>query len=191
MTTRDTTKRPPKPRLPGRGRAGADAAAAAAPASLETVAARLEEVRDLVAGVDAALRPRGRVGDVEAEEHALLNLVDAIVDRRTERVLLPLAHLAILLDRVGADAAGIDRVALLHESGVQLDLVLDALGLERIAPARGDEADPWLHEEVEVVEASEQAEGLVEWLVRPGIRVRGGKTLVPALVATSGGRGGA
>jgi hypothetical protein len=126
---------------------------------------------------------------VNAEEHALLNLVDSIVDRRTERVLLPLAHLATLLDRLVVSRDADDARDLLLEAGAQLSVVLEALGLERIDPARGAESDPWLHEEVDVVAGSELDEGLIERVLRPGIRIRGGRTLVPALVAVAGGAG--
>jgi molecular chaperone GrpE (heat shock protein) len=195
MSAKDAPPRkPPKPRLPSRARAAVKGAVAP-PGERRTrvttsdLADRLDRLAQMVEALEAALAPRERSKDVAAEEHALLNLVDSIVDRRTERVLLPLAHLATLLDRLVVSTDADDAKDLILESGARLAVVLEALGLERIEPARGDESDPWLHEEVGVVTDSDLDEGLIERVVRPGIRIRGGRTLVPALVAVAGGTG--
>lgn len=185
-------KRPPKPRLPGRAKSAVkvvdgDAGGRRRRVTTVQLADRLDEVAQGVERIEQAIAPKDRSSEVSADEHALLNLVDAIVDRRTEGVLLPLAHLATILDRLVDCPDPADQPDLLAESRVQLDVVLESLGLERIAPQRGDESDPWLHEEVDVVERSDLEEGLILRLVRPGIRISGGKTLVPALVAVSGG----
>lgn len=187
-----SARRPPKPKLPTRGRAAVRGDQEASPkdprrrVTTAEVADKLDRLTASVQSVEQALAPRERSGEVEAEEHALLNLVDAIVDRRTDQVLLPLAHLVTLLDRLVACPDPEDQRPLLLESTVQLDAVLQSLGLERIAPVIGDESDPWLHEEVDLVTDCEIEPGLVVRLVRPGVRVRGGKTLIPALVAVSG-----
>jgi len=183
-------RRPPKPKLPSRATVKDDArkkgsAGSKGRVTTASLAERLDRVVDAVETIEAALAPQSRSHEVTAEENALLNLVDAIVDRRTENVLLPLAQLATLLDRLLACDDIYDRKDLIQESNVQLAVVLESLGLERIAPARGDESDPWLHEEVDLVVDSDLDDGLIERVVRPGIRIRGGRTLLPALVAVS------
>jgi molecular chaperone GrpE (heat shock protein) len=132
--------------------------------------------------VELALCPRQHASDVAAEEHALLNLLDSIVDRRTEALLLPVARLAAQLDRAGRTADSALRERLERDARVELEEVLGALGLERISAAQGDELQPLLHEEVGEAAVPGLEEGLVAELVRAGYRVRGGRVLLPALV---------
>lgn len=189
-----TPRKPPKPKPPSKAKAKAKAKGAkgakgtkgAKPrVTTAVLAERLEQVAGSVEAIAAALSPKERSEEVTAEENALLNLVDAIVDHRTERVLLPLAQLATLLDRLGSSDDAREQGELIQESATHIGVVLEALGLERISPNRGDEADPWFHEEVDFVTESDLEDGLIERVLRPGIRIRGGKTLIPALVSIS------
>lgn len=196
MVPSTMSRKPPKPRLPSRAkgaikdssRAGERGAAPARKGRVTTaeLAERLDRVAGAVERMERRLTPPEGSGEEGAEEQALLNLVDAIVDRRTEGALVPLARLATLVERLAA--AGLDeRTELARDTLEQLALVLEALGIERVSPSRGDELNPLLHQEVEERPDTELDEGLVVNVVRPGFRVRGGRLLIPALVAVSGG----
>ena len=186
------SRRPPKPKAPPRGRGaarppetGGEPPTATGRVTTAELAARVENLSAAVARIEDALAPRSRSADVSAEEHALLNLLDSIVDRRTEAVLLPVARLAVLVDRAATARDEDERARLLGQSAEDLGRVLEALGLEPVAPARGEAFSPLLHEEVRQDAAPDLEDGQVSELVRAGCRVRSGPVLVPALVAVA------
>jgi len=193
MTPPTSARKPPKPRLPSRVKGAykdSSRAGSSAPAGKKgrvttaEIADRLDRVADAVERIEGRLSPSN--GEVEAEEQALLRLVDAIVERRTEHALVPLARLATQVERL-ATVDSDERSELARDTLEQLALVLEALGIVKVSPARGDELNPLLHQEVEERPDTELAEGLIVSVVRPGFRVDGGRLLIPALVAVSGG----
>jgi molecular chaperone GrpE (heat shock protein) len=197
MTPPTSARKPPKPRIPARtkgahkesSKAKANSKQAAGRVTTAELASRLERVAGSVERMERLLSPSHDSTDVAAEEQALLNLVDSIVERRTEHALVPLARLATLVERL-ATVGDDERTYLAQETLEQLSLVLEGLGIDKVSPPRGSELNPLLHQEVEERPDTELEEGLIASVVRPGFRVRGGRLLIPALVAVSCGRQG-
>lgn len=198
MNTANPKRKAPKPRRPSRAKGALkDSSKKSSSKKGSTtktgrittaeLAKKLERVSDAVERVELKLSPAEEGHDTSGDEQALLNLVDSIVERRTEAALVPLARLAPLVERLATSNED-ERAGLARDTLEQLTLVLDAAGVERISPARGDELNPMHHQEVEERFDTELEEGLVVGVVRPGFRVRGGKLLIPALVAVSGGQ---
>jgi molecular chaperone GrpE (heat shock protein) len=191
---RTARKPPPKPRLPSRAKGALKDSSRKTkggteqPAKRTTtadIAARIDHVAEALERIERHLAP-SRGEDITAQEKALLDIVDRIVERRTESALVPVARLATLVERL-ATAPTDERVELARDTVDQLSLVLEALAIERVSPSRGDELDPFLHQEVEERHGTDLDEGLVVSVVRPGFRIRGGRLLIPALVAVAGG----
>ena len=198
MNAANTKRKAPKPRRPSRAKGalkdsskkgtGKKGSPAKSPrVTTAQLAQRLERVADSVDRIERKLSPSDESKGPSADEQALLNLVDAIVEGRTEAALVPLARLATLVERLAISNEE-ERAALSRDTLEQLVLVLDAAGVERISPERGEELNPMLHQEVEELFDTELDEGLCVHVVRPGFRVRGGRLLIPALVAVSGGK---
>lgn len=198
MTETKSVRKPPKPRLPARAkgalkdssrkaRGSKDAASKSKRVTVAEVAAQVEQVAEAVARIERTLAPSSGPSAHAAQERALLNLVDSIVERRTESALVPLVRLATLVERL-ATATEEQRTELARDTVEQLSLVLEALAIERVSPTRGEELNPMLHQEVEERHDTELDEGLVVSVVRPGFRIRGGRLLIPALVAVSSGK---